>query len=423
MQIDQESLIKIIEYWQGVAVAEELYDRDVVKEIDTGGRKVVDIVGIRRSGKSSLLRILYRRLSLQKKGVYINFEDPFFTVHNEPFVIEELIETYLTFFSKELKYIFLDEVQNITGWERAIRKYEEGGKYKFFVTGSSAKLLDGDLSRLLTGRHQSSRLLPLSFKEFLQFKNYPKLLKKDLIIKQRELGQMLKEYLLTGGFPEVVLTGKTEYLRQFYSDILQRDVIGRFDIRDRETIEKIGVFLLANAGNLLSIRSISRQYELSFPVTQNYLDYLAQSFLVYFVPQFSYSLKTQQKALKKVYGGDTGLINVASLKFSENLGRVLENAIYLELLRRKKKVYYFQTKGGKEIDFVVSDNGKFTGIQVCWDLSDALTSKREREALDEAQKELKLEDKIIIVGGHYTKNAALKTDIKITSAVEWLILL
>lgn len=411
-------LAKIIEFWQKVALEKELLPRLISSDINLNNRKVTDIVGVRRCGKSSLLRFLYRKVLKNNNAMYINFEDPYFVLNNGPEVIESLIEAFQAYYSPNLKYIFLDEVQNVNSWERAVRKYEEAGKIKIVISGSSSKLLDGELATLLTGRHQSYHLTPLSFAEFLDFEKIEIKSKKDLIIKDSVADRALVQYLKTGGFPETVLEKDIEYAKQYFHDILQKDIISRFQINEKETIEEMAAFLLSNCGNLISTASLKRLYGLSFESVEKYLGYFSQAFLMHFISQFSFSLKSRQKSIKKAYGVDTGLVGAVSLSYSADWGRMLENTVCLELLRRGKEVFYYHTESRQEVDFVYKEAGEIIPIQVCWDLSDPKTLNREIVALKACQRELKTDKGLIIVS---KKSKEMPKEITQVLATEWLL--
>lgn len=391
-----DDLVKVINYWQEVAEEAAVLPRDIIDKIDLKSKKITVLTGVRRSGKSSVLRYLFQKVSRENPALYINFEDPFFVLNNGPQIIEEVIESYQEYFSADLKFVFFDEIQNIKNWEKAVRKYEEAGKIKIFVSGSSAKLLAGEYATLLTGRHQSYELFPLSFKEYLRFEKMEIKSKKDRIVKDEKLKRCLREYLQTGGFPEVVLTKNTEYAKQYFADILQKDIIGRFDLRQKETITEMAAFLLSNSGNLVSLSSLRRLYQLAFPAVVNYLDYFSQAYLLFFVPQFSFSIKRRQKALKKVYGVDTGLLAAVSLSYSADWGRMLETAVFLELKRRGHEVFYYKTAANQEVDFVYKDGKNLTPLQICWDLDNEKTKKRETSSLTSARKELKTDKGFIL---------------------------
>jgi len=418
---DAQQLIKIIDFWKNTVFEGDLYDRPMVDTIDYKSREIVDIIGPRRSGKSSMLKLLIKKLSLSN-FLFINFEDPYFVTHNEPQVIEELIDVYKEYFSRTLKYLFFDEIHSINHWENAIRKLRDSGKYKIFVAGSSSKLLGKELSTLLTGRHISYEILPLSFSEFLSFKGIELKDKKDLVIKEKSILKNFDEHLSIGGFPEIVKTGNLALLKQYYFDIIQKDIVMRYDIRQKDILEKMGIYLITNLAKTVSIESLKNTFNLSFEAASDYLDYFKEAFLIYEVPQFSYSLKTQQKAQKKIYSVDSGLANTISFRFSEERGRLLEQCVFLELKRKGYRVYYYKTKNNKEVDFLARQQSRKKDlIQVCWDISDEDTKKRELDGLTQAMNELKLTNSLILT---YNSDQEIQFENKTITAIpvfRWLI--
>ncbi|MBI4226141.1 ATP-binding protein, partial [Candidatus Roizmanbacteria bacterium] len=252
---DTQQLIKIIDFWEKTVFESDLIFRPIVDKLDSKSKEIVDIIGPRRSGKSSILNLLIKKLGLSN-FLFINFEDPYFVTHNEPQMIEELISVYKEYFSQDLKYLFFDEIHAVNHWESIVRKLRDGGNYKIFLTGSSSKLLSRELSTLLTGRHISYSILPLSFSEFLSFKKIKIEDKKDLILKEKTLLKNFDEYLLIGGFPEIVKTGNIALLKQYYFDIVQKDILMRYDVRQKNILEKMGIYLITNLSKTVSIESL-----------------------------------------------------------------------------------------------------------------------------------------------------------------------
>lgn len=418
---DTQQLIKVIEFWNNTVKETDLIDRPIVDRIDYQSKEIVDIIGPRRSGKSSILKLLIKKLSLSGEFLFINFEDPYFITHNQPQVIEELIAVYQEYFDQKLHYLFFDEIHSISHWESALRKLRDSGKYKMFITGSSSKLLGKELSTLLTGRHLSYEILPLSFSEFLSFKGMALKNKKDLILKDKTWLKHFDDYLSIGGFPEIVKTGNLPLLKQYYFDIIQKDILMRYEIRQKDTLEKMGIYLITNLAKIISIESLKKTFGLSFEAVSTYLDYFHESFLIFTVPQFSYSLKRQHKAPKKIYTADTGLANTISFRFSEDKGRILEQSVFLELLRKNYQPFYYKTQNNKEVDFLVQlPRRKKLLAQVCADLSDEETKKREIDSLIQAMGELDIHTGLILT--HHTEQEISldKNHIKIIPVYKWI---
>lgn len=416
------ALLKIIDFWQGVAQEKDLRNRQLVEKIDTETKEVVDIVGPRRSGKSSIMKIIIQRLETRGNFLYINFEDPYFIDHNTPMVLEELVETYKEYYQAKLTYLFFDEVQNITSWEKAVRKLRDSGEYKIFISGSSSTLLSSELASLLSGRHLSYQLLPLSFAEYLDFGGITIQGKKDIILKEKTLLRHFSEYLDWGGFPAVVLSRKQELLKQYYLDMIQKDIVKRYEIREKAVLDKMGVYLLTNSAKTISVSAVKNLYGISHELASTYLEYFKDAFLIFEVPQFSYSVKTQQKALKKIYAVDTGLANTISFRFSQDKGRILETSVFLALKQQGKDMYYYKTNSGKEVDFLIKENNnKMQLLQVAWDIEDEKTRLREIGRLVEAMEEQKVGQGLLLTYDTSEKISVNNKQIQIQPVNQWLL--
>lgn len=419
--MNQEQLVKVIDFWQKVASEDHLFPRKLAEDMDVTSEEVIDIVGPRRSGKSSVLQLLIQKLPKNKAWLYINFEDPFFTEHNTPQIIEEIVEVYETYFHAPARHLFFDEIQTISRWETAVRKLRDSGRYKIYITGSSSKLLSSELATVLSGRHRTHQLLPLSFVEYLTFTGRKIPNHTDVITKNTELIRSFKKYLELGGFPQIVLSKDLALLKQYFNDIIERDIVNRYDIRDREALKKMGVWLMTNAAKPVSVKALGELYDLSPTITSRYLSYFKEAFLVMEIPQFSYSLKTQHKAMKKLYAIDTGLANAVSFRFSEDKGRMLEHAVLLELLRRGEEVFYYKEQL-YEIDFVVkSAHGVIELIQVAWDIEDKETKERELKALILAAKKFNVANATLLT---FDAEAMLARDgvkIRVLPVYRWVL--
>lgn len=419
--MDKEAIVKVIDFWQKAAKEKGLFPRALIEKINIKSSEIIDVVGSRRGGKSSLLKLLIEKINGLYPFLYINFEDPFFIDNNQPAIIENLIEIYKEYFDPKLKYLFFDEIQNIENWEKAVRKLYDGEKYKFFITGSSSKLLSSELATLITGRHLSYELMPLTFKEYLSFKGLEISDAKGMILHRTKIAMAFDKFLKLGGFPKIVLDENVELLKQYYSDILEKDILKRYNIRQKLTIEKMGIYLLSNAAKTLSLAELEKTFKLSFEATSAYLGHFLDAFLAFELPQFSYSLKTQQKAYKKIYAIDTGLANAVSFRFSEDKGRRLENCVFLHLRQMSEELYYYKTKSGAEVDFLVKQSPKkMELIQVCVNIDSETTKKREINSLLEAMDEIGARTALILTESTKTKLKIKGKTINIIPAYEWL---
>jgi len=393
--IDNENLVKIISFWQKTAQSNSLFPRDAKQEVNLRKDEIIAVIGPRRSGKSSFLQLFMQELP-ENEWVYINFEDPFFIRNKSSEIIGQLIDAYLENFSSELKYLFFDEIQNIDNWERAIRKYQETKKYKIFITGSSSKLLSQEFATVLTGRHKIIKILPLNFQEYLAFNKFNIKKKADYIINEARIKKLFGEYLTLGGFPKVVLDKKPEVLKQYFYDIIQKDIVGRHDIRQTEKMKRLGSYLLSNVAKIYSVAALSKTFELSWEYINLYIEYFKEAFILDDLEQFSYSLKTQEKSFNKIYSIDNGLVSAVSFVFSDNLGQMMENCAYNYFANKFEEVYYYKTAGNSEIDFVLKNGKKIIGlIQICADVSSEDTRTREVKALSDGGRELGCKNLII----------------------------
>ena len=404
--MDEKIAQVIQEYWEkDIPLTKE---RDIELILDKNF--INDIVGPRRSGKTYLMFLTIKKLienADKQTTIYINFEnrklmplkESYFNDIIKFIYSEELLERY------DIIYLFLDEVQRIDGWERYIRSIHDEfkEKIKIFVSGSSANLLSKEYSKLLTGRHLTTKVTPLSFKEFLHFKGVTVVEKPLTERKEAKVRKLLKEYLQTGGFPEVVLgDDKETILSQLFTDIVTRDVLSRVDIRKEDIVEEFAYYLVSNVSNLLSFNKMknyfsSRGLKISVPTLANYFWHLKNAFLFFDNLIFSYKVKDQMQYPRKVYCTDNGVANVAGFKTFENLGRIYENTVANELLRRGCKVYYWKNRRQEEVDFVIKDGIQIKQlIQVCYDMETVDTKQREVKALKKAMDEFQLKEGLII---------------------------
>ena len=348
-------------------------------------KEVTAITGVRRSGKTSIMYLLIKELLKDHDPgtiMYVNLDDPAFNNSS----LNQIYEAYLELMpSQEKRYIFLDEVQNIFEWERWIKKcYDSFQNIKIVISGSNSSLLQTEYSTLLVGRSLTFELFPLSFLEYLQFKGVEITDQTNLIANKPLVKNLLSEYFRFGGFPEVAMEDdpgmKLTLLKEYFNAILSRDVIARYEIREKKKMERLGVYLLTNISNLLSAKSLERTIGLNIHTVQEYLDDLEEAYLIFFVNHFSYSLKSQYTYPRKVYGVDPGMRGAISFSFSSDIGRLLENVVFLKL-RNEGDVYYWKN-GKTDIDFIVKKGEKVASLyQVCYTVEDRKTKKREETNL------------------------------------------
>lgn len=377
-------------------------------------KKISVISGIRRSGKSTLLKQISRNFD---DFYYFNFEDERlldFEASDLNILYEALMELY-----GQQKIFFFDEIQNVYGWEKLVRRLFEDGN-KIFITGSNAKLLSSELATTLSGRHLKMELYPFSFSEFLDYEKFPR--KGFYDTKERSvLAKNFSRYLEYGGFPEVVISKNRKELEQLYQDVLIKDLIVRFKIRETKIFREIALYLLSNTTAPMSFNNVRAMIGVkSVTTVKNYVDFFEEAYLFFSLFKFDYSIKKQIINDRKIYSIDTGLANAVAFKFSNNIGANLENVIFIELKRREKEVFYFKDK--KECDFVVRKGLKIVeAIQVSQSLADPKTKEREIAGLLEAMEKFKLKTGLIITESQEEERKIDGKKIKIVPAWKWLL--
>jgi uncharacterized protein len=372
---------------------EELIQRNSFNYLEEqiNNRFIIIITGIRRCGKSTLLLQLKEKYS----GYYLNFDDE----RLSKFKLEDFQKLYdcLLELYGEKEIFYFDEIQNVDGWERFVRRLHNDKK-KVFITGSNASMLSKELGTHLTGRHIQVEILPFSFDEFLRFKNI-KLDINAVGIEKSELINSFKEYMYSGGFPEYLKTKNVEYLKFLYENILYKDIMVRNKIINEYTIKELTGFIATNISKEISFNSIKKMLNLGSSTTvKDYFFYLENSFLIFLISKHEYSFKKQIYGNKKAYFIDSGMAGYIGFRFTKDIGRILENVVFIELRRRKKKIFFHKEK--YECDFVCSDMYSLNLnpnllIQVCLEL-DEKNSSREYEGILEAIKKHKLKEGFII---------------------------
>jgi predicted AAA+ superfamily ATPase len=370
------------------------------------------ISGVRRSGKSTYLLQISKQFN---NFYYLNLDDERLL----GFGVEDFQRT-LIIYKKHFQsdVIFIDEIQNAPSWERFIRRiYEEG--YKIIITGSNSKLLGSELATHLTGRYLKLEMFPFSFKELLLYRNidYIKLVSNT----KASILSQLDYYIENGGFPEFLNQQNTDYLRQVYNDILYKDLIVRFNIKNHVVFKKLAQFLFTNFTKSVSYNSLRKILNISSVNTvKDYIDYLQQAYLLFECYKYDYSLKRQNTYDKKIYVIDTGLRNAVSFKFSADIGRHLENMIFIELKRRQKEVFFYKTKENYEVDFLLHEN-PVQLIQVTYSMLDTETAQREKRALFSAMKELNIKQSLIITYNEYDTIKKKEFTINVVPVWRWLL--
>ena len=378
------------------------FDYEQYEEVDA----ILTLVGVRRSGKTYTMYKIAKELmnkGVKKENIiYVNFEDErLYPITASE--LSELIKTYREHYETTgMIYLLLDEIQNIEGWERWVRRiFDTEKNIKIVISGSSSKLLPEEIANELRGRTIVHEIFPFSFEEFLNARNFDY---KNIEYSPRkpELLRLLREYLKYGGFPAVALakTKKFEMLQDYFKAIFFRDVVERYKVRNIELLEELARVVINNAGSLFSYSKTANYLKsLGFKVgkatIREYMRYFQSCYLLFEVPIFSYNIKDRAQYPRKIYAIDTGLKN--ALSWGEDWGRICESAVFLKLRRERKNVYYWKSKDGYEVDFVLREGAKVKSLlQVTYDMEDEKTRKREVRGLLKASKELKCNNLKII---------------------------
>jgi predicted AAA+ superfamily ATPase len=340
------------------------------------------VLGPRRAGKSVFSLMLLKG----KPFLYFNFDDP--ALVGEKLDLYELVDELHKFYG-DTKFVLFDEIQNLHGWELFSNRLHRGG-YNLVLTGSNANLLSMELATHLTGRHLPIEILPFNFQEFLKAKNFFKLEQKS------ELLKLLEQYMVFGGFPEVVIKNQHPrgYLDVLFDALLFKDVVKRHKVRFSEQIDQLGLFLISNISSQYTFRKLTNVLKFKSDVTlERYLKYLEEAYVVFSLSGFSAKASVRLRSPKKIYTVDNGFVASKAVKHSPDHGRLMENLVFTELVKKgfepNRELFYYKTRNDREVDFAIR-NGFETSelIQVCYDLRNSDVEQRETKALVEASQEL-----------------------------------
>jgi len=385
----------VLDQKERLSKMKEGYPRDKLSEVPELIKHKINIVvtGHRRSGKSTFL-LQWMKKYYHSNFYYLDFSDERlvdFKTTDFQLLYEIFLEQY-----GEKDIFYFDELQGKKyDWNRFVNRLYSEGK-RFFITGSNADLLSKEISTYLTGRHFDIMIYPFSFKEYLGYHNFNKNYASTL--GKAEAIKYFNNYIKQGGFPEVIVYNTTDILENIYQDVINTDILNRYKIKEEIEFKKMTLFLMSNFAREFSYTSIKNNFNLgSTNTAKKYISYLTNTYLLFELTKYDYSLKKQDTYSKKIYCIDTGLISKTSFNFSENIGRLYENTVFIELKRRGKNIYFWKDKSDYEIDFLITDKNKVNSlIQVAYDLSNPKTKEREVKALLSGLNEFKLKEGIII---------------------------
>jgi len=375
-------------------------------EIPVNSKKIVALTGVRRSGKTFQLynvinRLIKNKIKL-KNILYFNFEDE--RIDKNTFVLNNIIESYQELYP-EINlgncYFLFDEIQNIGGWEKFVRRIYEQISKNIFITGSNSKMLSREISTSLRGRSINYEIYPLNFEEYLNFLDIE--INLNFTRSISVIINTFEKFLSGGGFPELILVDseiKDRVLQEYFNVMIFRDLIERYNITQTAILKYFCKRVIGNSSKEFSVNKIyneikSQGYKISKDTIYEFQNYVESIYLAFFIPKYSYSIVKQEFSKKKVYSIDNGLAASVDAFFIKNKGTALENLVFLELIKSGKKVVYYSNNF--ECDFLLMENEKVCeAIQVCFDINDIDTKNREEKGLINVCREFQLKRGLIL---------------------------
>lgn len=348
------------------------------------------ITGPRRVGKSTQALLMLRN----KNFAYLNFDNQaLLDSWNASLVLRLLDEVYPNY-----EYILLDEVQNLEGWDLWVSELYRNGK-NLVITGSNAKMLSSEMATVLTGRYLQVEMMPFSLEEYFEWNKH------DIHSQtESDTASLTDDYLHNGGYPEIINSRQLtrNYLDTLFDSIVWKDVAKRHKVRNITDLNTLAMYLVSNFCNMITANDLTTGLGFSsVNTTKKFLDYLSEPYLFYYLPRYNNKLKIMNKAPQKVYVVDNGFVKAKAFALSDNLGRLLENQVFIEFIRRgyntDTTIFYYRSRNDKEVDFVLRDGIHIQSlVQVCYDLSNKKTEKREVDSIIECAEELKCNNLIIV---------------------------
>ena len=351
------------------------------------------ITGPRRVGKSTQALLMLRN----RNFAYLNFDSQqLLDAWDADLVMRMLDDVYPGY-----EYLLLDEVQNLEAWDLWVSELYRLGK-NLVITGSNAKMLSSEMATALTGKYLKVEMLPFSLEEFFDWNKLD--LSKLNHEQQADASALMDDYLRNGGYPEVVASRQLTrtYLDTLFDSIVWKDVAKRHSVRNVTDLNDLALYLVSNFCNPVSANELTEELGFSsVNTTKKFMDYLHEPYLFYYLPRYNNKLKLMKKAPRKVYVVDNGFVAAKAFSLSDNLGRLLENQVFVELLRQgydtDKTMFYYRSRNDKEVDFVLRKGAHIDRlVQVCYDMSNAKTEKREVDSLLECAEELNCSTLVIV---------------------------
>ena len=404
--------------------------RNIQPPIDT--KKIITLIGVRRCGKTSIFYHMINQLieKIEKtKILFLNFEDERFELNSDELdlILQAYMELYPSYKLSEC-YFFFDEIQNIPNWEKFIRRMYDTISKNIFITGSNSKLLSSEIATSLRGRTLNFEIFPLSFKEYLSFKDievdfYSS--KSLAFIKNAQ-----ESFLKNGSFPEILFLEEiyaNKTLQEYFNVLLYKDLAERYNITNTVALKFFLKRIISSSTKQISINKIFNELKSSgIKIGKNtlyeFLEYVQNIYLALTLQKYDNSLINKELGEKKIYSIDIGLNNATEFRFSDDIGKSLENAVFLELKRKEFDIYYYRTSKS-ECDFLVFDKNTISDvIQVTFDMGDENTKSREIKGLIEACKNFDLKSGIIITFDSEDELIENGIKIKIIPFYKWSII-
>lgn len=381
------------------------------------------VLGPRRAGKSVFSLMLLKDRSF----MYFNFDDEVLSSIGGVST-DELMKELHAAYGGDVKTILFDEIQNLPSWELFANRLHRLG-YNLVLTGSNAQLLSKELATHLTGGHMPIEILPFDFNEFLRAKKF--VVNQEYASLPRQQGELLnlaENYLLNGGFPEVVVNNvdSKDYLDVLLDASLFKDVVKRHRVKFSTQIGNLAAHLINNFASLYTARKLLEALNLKSATTiEKYIDYLEEAYLIFSLLRYSPKSLERIKSPRKVYVVDNGFVGAKAIQHSPDRGKLMENLVFVELVKRgvkpNKDLFYYKTRNNREVDFVIKKGTEITElIQVCYDLKNSETEQREIKALVEASDELKVKKLAIITWDEKREVENNGMIIQVVPLLKWL---
>ena len=398
-------------------------------EIPTTTKKIVSLIGVRRSGKTYILFSLIEQLrnSIDPRNIiYINFEDDrLFPLRLEN--LDDLMEGYYELYPKkreEKVYLFLDEVQNIEGWERYVRRIDDTLNLQLYITGSSSKLLSSEIATSLRGRTITYEIFPFSFKEYLRYKKIEVNLYSSKSVSF--IKNAFNSYLIDGGFAETFDETpdiQKRILKDYLDLIIYKDVLERYTIKNQSLLKHLIKYMFVNMGTLISINKLyndykSQGYKVGKDTLNDYMSYLQEAYTLFTTPIYRNSVREEQRNPKKLYAIDNGFKKLFSIFLSDDYSKLYENLAFLHLRRESSEVYYFKEK--QEVDLYIRTDREYL-VNVSYLIEDEKTLQREINALKEGMRYFKLDRAYLVTANRDEMIEVEEGSIEVVPMWKWLL--